>query len=169
MRVRNLSRRSLILLLLVSLLGCARPPDARSAYRAGRFAEAYAKLNAAAIQGDVTAQNAVGVLYYTGVGVARDYRQAVYWFERAALAGDGSAQRHLGSMFRQGLGTNKDDFRAFGWYAAARSSGHPRAVFYMRWMALVLGTNQQALGQRIVTRDLKNGQVSHAVIAKGNG
>lgn len=169
MRVRNLGQHGIILLLLVVTHGCARAPDARSAYRAGRFAEAYAKLNTAANQGDVTAQDAVGVLYYTGVGVARDYRKAVYWFERAALAGDGSAQRHLGSMFRQGLGTNKDDFRAFGWYAAARSAGHPQALFYMQWMALVLGTNQQALGERIVAKDLKNGQVSHAEIAKGNG
>ena len=165
-RTRGLARSRIFVCLLL-LTGCARAPDAASAYRAGHYTDAHALLLVQAEHGDVPAQNALGVLYYTGVGAPRDYSQALHWFERAALAGDTNARRHLGSMFRQGLGTTKDDFRAFGWYDAARQAGNPQAISYMQWMTLVVSPNQQALGRRIVDKDLKAGRVSHATPANG--
>lgn len=151
----------LVLGALLGATGCSGRGDAAAAYHAGEYARTYQLTRAAAEQGDSAAQNTLGVLYYAGIGVVRDYPQAMHWFELAALQGDPHARRHLASMFRQGLGTPKDDFRAFGWYDAARQSGHPGALDYMRWMALVVGTNQQALGRRIVAQDLKNRTVSH--------
>ena len=151
----------LLLGVLLASTGCSGRGDAAAAYHAGDYARTYQLTRAEAEQGDSAAQNTLGVLYYAGIGVMRDYPQAMHWFELAALHGDLHARRHLASMFRQGLGTPKDDFRAFGWYDAARQSGHPGALDYMRWMALVVGTNQQALGRRIVAQDLKNRTVSH--------
>lgn len=154
---------------LLGATGCSGRGDAAAAYRAGDYARAYQLTRAQAERGDRAAQNNLGVLYYAGIGAVRDYPQALHWFEVAALQGDLHARRHLASMFRQGLGTPKDDFRAFGWYDAARQSGHPGALDYMRWMALVVGANQQALGRRIVAQDLKNRTVSHgAEKAKGS-
>ncbi|MGH7865082.1 MAG: tetratricopeptide repeat protein [Candidatus Binataceae bacterium] len=124
-------------------------------------------MKARAAMGDSAAQNALGVLYYIGAGTPRDYAKAIHWFERAALAGHPQAQRHLGSMFRQGLGTPKDDFRAFGWYDAAYRSGDPNARAYMKWCALVVGANQQALGRRLIAKDLKAQAVSHGSDATG--
>ncbi len=154
---------------LLGAAGCGRHGDAAAAYRAGDYGRTYQLTRAQAEHGDSAAQNTLGVLYYAGIGVVRDYPQAMHWFELAALHGDLHARRHLASMFRQGFGTPKDDFRAFGWYDAARQSGHPGALDYMRWMALVVGANQQALGRRIVAQDLKNRTVSHgAEKAKGS-
>jgi len=158
------SLKSLISLALVLVLGgCGEAPDARSALRRGDYARVIALATARAESGDLAAMTAIGSFYYLGVGVPRDYAQALHWYERAALGGDPQAQRNLGSMFRQGQGMPKDDFRAFGWYDAARRNGHPEARYYMTWMALVVGANQQALGRRLVAKDLKAQRVSRGV------
>jgi uncharacterized protein len=152
---------------IVCVAACSKPTDPTSALRRGELEAAFTLTRQLAESGEVAAQNRLGVLYYLGSGTQRDYAQALAWFERAALAGDASAQRHLGSMFRQGLGTPKDDFRAFGWYDAAFHNGDPRARDYMKWVALVVGANQQALGRRIVAADLKAQKVSHGSALTG--
>jgi TPR repeat protein len=146
---------------------CAKPGEPGAALRRGEFDTAFSLLQQRAEQGDVEAQNSLGVLYYLGTGTPRDYAKALHWFETAALAGHAVAQRHLGNMFRQGLGTPKDDFRAFGWYDAAHHAGDSGALAYMEWTALVVGANQQALGRRLVAKDLKEKQVSHGSTATG--
>ena len=47
--------------------------------------------------------------------------------------------------------------------SAARRNGNPNAQFYMEWMALVVGWNQQALGRRLVAKDLEQQRVTHGV------
>ena len=46
----------------------------------------------AAEQGNIEAQYSMGAVYYSGEGVAKDYRQAMYWFKKAAVQGDVRAQ-----------------------------------------------------------------------------
>lgn len=151
---------------LVLVTACAQS-DPDSAMRHGDFETAVELLTPRAEHGDPNAQYSLGVLYYIGAGTSRDYAKALHWFELAALAGHARAQRNLGSMFRQGLGTPKDDFRAFGWYDAAHHAGDPNALDYMKWVALVVGANQQALGRRLIEKDLKAQKVSHGSAATG--
>ncbi|MSR13792.1 MAG: sel1 repeat family protein [Gammaproteobacteria bacterium] len=146
---------------------CSKPGDATAALRRGQLEDTVVLMLKNAERGDAQAQNSLGVLYYLGSGTPRDYAKALHWFELAAIAGNASAQRHLGSMFRQGLGTPKDDFRAFGWYDAAHHSGDPHARDYMAWTALVVGPNQQALGRRLIAKDLKDKRVSHGSAQTG--
>ena len=54
----------------------------------------------AAEQGDVDAQNKLGVMYYRGEGVPQDYSHAVSWFRKAAEQGHAVAQYNVGLMFR---------------------------------------------------------------------
>lgn len=154
--------RALSGLCLVALLlaGCGRPATWQEALAAGDYARARQLLETPAAQGEAVAQNRLGTLYYLGLGGAADYRRAADWFERAALAGNPDAQRNLGSLFRQGLGVPRDELRAFGWYDAARRNGHPAAQAYMQWMTQFVGSNQQAYARRIVTEDLRKGEVS---------
>ncbi len=148
-------------------VSCGKPNDPEIALRRGQFADAIELLNPLAEHGDADARYALGVLYYMGSGTPRDYAKALHWFEGAALSGHRRAQRSLGSMFRQGLGTPKDDFRAFGWYDAAFRAGDKSAHDYMEWTALVVGPNQQALGRRLIAKDLKEQKVSHGSTATG--
>ncbi|MGD9603771.1 MAG: tetratricopeptide repeat protein [Gammaproteobacteria bacterium] len=159
-------RRWVLLLFCCTLAACGAPTDPRAALRAGDPARAAALTRTRAEAGDVSAMTTLGALHYVGVGVPRDYTEALRWTERAALAGDPHAQRNLGSMFRQGNGMPKDDFRAFGWYDQSRRNGNADARNYMEWMALVVGWNQQAYGRRIVAEDLKQQRVTHGEARK---
>ena len=150
-----------LIVLGVMLSACARYETPLAAWDAGDEKAAFSGFLAAAEAGDVSAQTAVGTLYYLGIGVSRDYEKALAWYEKAALAGDPHAQRNLGSMFRHGHGTSQDDFRAFGWYDAARRAGHAHVTEYLRLTALSVGWNQQELARRIVSDDLKAQRVSH--------
>ncbi len=156
-----------VIFFLGLLSACNAADDAQAGLQRGAFAE-IARTTAQAEAGDVAAQTALGTHYYLGVSAPRDYRQAFQWYGRAALAGDPHAQRNLGSLFRQGLGTPRDDFRAFGWYAESYTNGNPDALFYMKWTALVVGMNQQALARRIIAKDLKAQHITEGV-AKEKG
>ena len=57
--------------------------------------EAAAEMLAAAEQGDVDAQYAMGLIYAEGRGVAQDEVRAHYWLSRAIEQGDADAQTLL--------------------------------------------------------------------------
>lgn len=155
----------LLQLLLAGTMGllgaCSAPEDPWTALREGHYSQAWRLFLPQAEAGSTAAQNALGTLAYLGLGVSRDYAEALAWFEKAALAGDAHAQRNLGSLFRHGHGAPRDDFRAFGWYEQSLRTGNSRAEEYLRMTALSVGWNQQALARRIVEEDLRLGRVSH--------
>lgn len=61
--------------------------------------------------------------YFAGRGVAQDFEQSAYWFEKAANAGDPEAQMQMGYFYQAGIGVTKDLARAANWYQLAASSG----------------------------------------------
>jgi TPR repeat protein len=52
----------------------------------------------AAEQGNVDAQNNLGVMYYSGEGVSRDTDKAKEWFSKAAAQGNEEAKANLDAM-----------------------------------------------------------------------
>ena len=52
--------------------------------------------------GDVHCQYQIGYMYYTGQGVAVDYKQARPWIEKAAAQNDAGAIGMLGVMYFEG-------------------------------------------------------------------
>lgn len=70
-------------------------------------------------QGDVRSQARLGRMLLHGMGVERDYRQALSWLRTAADQGDGGAQADLGHMAERGLGVEADPKQARGWYELA--------------------------------------------------
>jgi TPR repeat protein len=52
----------------------------------------------AADQGNVDAQNNLGVMYYTGEGVPKDIAKAREWFRKAAAQGNADAKANLEGM-----------------------------------------------------------------------
>jgi TPR repeat protein len=52
----------------------------------------------AADQGNVDAQNNLGVMYYSGEGVPRDSDKAKEWFTKAAAQGNEDAKANLEAM-----------------------------------------------------------------------
>ncbi len=77
------------------------------------------------------ARNALGNLYYLGIGVERNYRDAALLYHTAASQGFAAAQLNLGHLYKQGLGVNKDAERAYGWYTHAHIAGSTWAEYYI--------------------------------------
>jgi TPR repeat protein len=82
----------------------------------------------AANAGDVQAQVAVGDIYFTGRGMARDHAQARKWFEMAAKQNNPQAARKLGTMYADGDGGRRDTKKAIEWWQTAEKAGDPLAA-----------------------------------------
>ena len=86
-----------------------------------------ARLRQAAEQGVADAQNALGVLYDDGSGVAQDPAQAREWFRKAAEQGHAAAQNNLAFLYEIGRGGPLDYEAALKWYRLAAEGGWPAA------------------------------------------
>ncbi|RJX32879.1 MAG: hypothetical protein C4525_09730, partial [Desulfarculus sp.] len=71
----------------------------------------------------------LGILYYHGRGVPRDYKQALYWFRKAAEQGHADAQFNLGILYYHGRGVPRDYKQALYWSRKAAEQGHADAQF----------------------------------------
>ena len=75
-------------------------------------------------QGDTEAQLQLGLAYYNGDGISKNYRKAYCWFQKAAEQGHAEAEFMLGEMLRSGKKIGKDLKKAFEWYTLASQQGH---------------------------------------------
>jgi len=87
-------------------------------------AESIKELRARAEQGDADAQSNLGLKYYNGRDVPRDYAEALLWFRRAAEQGNASGQNSLGWMYMNGKGVPQDYAEALRWYRKAAEQGN---------------------------------------------
>lgn len=55
-------------------------------------------------QGNPTGQNCLGVCYYQGLFIKKDYEQAVKWYKRAAKLGNSNAMFNLSECYFYGHG-----------------------------------------------------------------
>ncbi|SFE26961.1 tetratricopeptide repeat protein [Nitrosomonas sp. Nm166] len=86
--------------------------------------------------GNPAAQNALGVMYYTGEAISKsssgqvlsnDPELAAGWFFRAAEQGYADAQANLGLMYANGEGVEKDMAQAVELFRKAAEQGHVNA------------------------------------------
>ena len=95
----------------------ASAADAELAYESGRFAEALALFEERGLEGDVQAQELVGMMYLFGPAlfgndVAADPARAANWLRAAALNGSAKGQFVLAQMYRTGVGVPANAARA---------------------------------------------------------
>jgi TPR repeat protein len=110
------------------------PNDAQLNYQLGRayfgaknYQAAVDQFEKAAQQGYAPAQFALGTVYRTGHGAAKDDAEAVTWYRTAAERGYAPAQDYLGSMYQNGRGVAQDDAEAVSWYRKAAEQGYAPA------------------------------------------
>ncbi len=135
-QLRQLIRRGVLLVALsvVSSLGFADYEAGLTAVQNGDFVTAFREFSASAEEGLDLAQYNLGILYYTGRGVAQDYQQAYQWTSKAAEQGHMRAQFNLGTLYFSGTGIELDHAMAFSWYERAARSGHGEAQFNLGTM-----------------------------------
>lgn len=75
-------------------------------------------------EGDARVQFQLGVAYYNGDDISKNYRKAYYWFQKAAGQEHTEAKFMLGEMLRSGKKIGKDLKKAFEWYTLASKQGY---------------------------------------------
>lgn len=80
-------------------------------------------------QGEVDSQYQLAEMYYSGAGVAQDYKTAAKWYQKAAEQGDIKAQFKLAEMYYSGTGLVQHYKAAAKWYLKAAEQGDARAQF----------------------------------------
>ncbi len=136
------------------LAGCPAADLPEAAFSQGSYAHSLASARSLAERGQPAAANLVGIHYYLGAGVARDFATAAQWFERAARDGDADAQRNLATLYLRGWGVRQDDFLAYAWFSEAAERGNSRARAYLGVMGDALTPNQIVKARRALDGEI---------------
>ncbi len=88
------------------------------------------ELRAKAEAGDARAQRALGLVLHVGRGAARDFIEAVSWYERSA-ASDPVAKVMLGICHEFGQGVDEDPKRAAALYRESAEQGNAKGQCYL--------------------------------------
>ena len=64
----------------------------------------------------------MGILYYQGVGLPKNYVEAMRWFIKSAVTGNTEAMFNVGVMLRDGLGLPPNYQEALKWFLKADPS-----------------------------------------------
>ena len=76
---------------------------------------------------DAKAEYELGLKYYFGKAVPKDYARAARMFRKAAEQGHVYAQFNLGTLYDKGQGVSQDYAKAAGWYRKAAEQGYAYA------------------------------------------
>ena len=115
--------------LCVSGTASAEIETARDLMDAGQYDAAMKELLLAARSGNAEAEELVGVMYASGLGVERDDVRAFEWYLRASMKGHPGAQSGIGWYYEVGRGLPAPDLvRAYTWYVLSTIGGDPDAA-----------------------------------------
>ncbi len=138
---------ALAVLCLLPLAVEAAIETARDLMDAMDYAAALEELMPAAIAGNAEAEELIGVMYASGLGVERDDVRAFEWYLRASMKGHAGAQSGVGWYYEVGRGMPAPDLvRAYMWYALSAIGGDPDA----------------AISQEEVVKKMTPEQIEHA-------
>ena len=107
------------------------------------------------------AQNFMGIHYFLGLGVKRNFLLARQWYEKAAKQGYPDAQRNLGLMYEAGYNLPRDFESAFLWLYAAHRQGNQRANVALSNLMPKLSVNQI-----MIQREKANKFIIHDVLGE---
>lgn len=134
----NYSIRTLLLLFAISgLFSCggvapmnAMPSDFKSAAdREKEFLRENADLLKSANEGNAQSQFELGLIYYQGKEIAKNYDNAFSWFSKASQNNHPGSSFYLGIMYMDGNGTDKDCAQSLKYYKKAASANVPDASY----------------------------------------
>ncbi|WP_296950295.1 tetratricopeptide repeat protein [uncultured Massilia sp.] len=157
--------------------------EGANAYNARNYALALKEITPLARAGNADAQHLLGLMYYMGRGVARDYKQAFAWHYKAALQGKADAQYVIGAMYYTGNSVPQDQKLAVQWFRKAAEQDHPDAqhalglmyryhvagmpqdvvIAYMLWNLAAANGHRNAIEQRAsLARQMTQEQLEEA-------
>ena len=102
--------------------------EAVAAERTGDYATAFREYQQLADSGEIEALHNLGVMYYNGYGVHRDYEKAMKCFLTAAEQGIAGSQNNVGYLYAHGHGVRQDYVMAHMWFDIADANGEKTAI-----------------------------------------
>ena len=162
---------------------CAGFVEGANAYNAKNYAVALKEIIPLAKAGHADAQHLLGLMYYMGRGVVRDYAQALGWHRKAAEQGKADAQYVVGAMYYTGNAIEADPKQAVTWFRKAAEKGHAQAqhalglmyryhaaglpedrvLAYVLWSLAAGGGNKNSVDQRnAIARVMTPQQINEA-------
>lgn len=170
LKTTTLARPLLAMSIWLAVAGNAAAgfPEGAAAYNAKHYSRALSEITPLAKAGHADAQHLLGLMYYMGRGVARDYKQAMFWHRKAADQGKADALYVVGAMYYTGNAVEANPTQAVPWFRRAAEKGHAEAqhalalmyryhaaglpadkvLAYMLWSLAASGGNANALEQR---------------------
>ena len=157
--------------------------EGANAYNARNYALALKEITPLARSGNADAQHLLGLMYYMGRGVTRDYKQAFSWHYKAAQQGKADAQYVIGAMYYTGNSVPQDQKLAVQWFRKAAEQDHPDAqhalglmyryhvagmpqdfvIAYMLWNLAAASGHRSATEQRaLIARQMTQEQIEEA-------
>ena len=73
------------------------------------------------------AQLTLGFFYCNGIGVSKNYKEAIKWYRKSAQKGDIFSAKNLAVLFGQGLGCKQSHFMAYWYFLIAAKLGDEEA------------------------------------------
>ena len=150
----------LTIAVLVGSAGVSFGADYRegvTTYQRGDYTTAFRELKLLAAEGNAEAQNNLGVMYRSGLGIPKDDQTALKWFRLAAEQGDAPAQANLGYMYANGMGIPQDWVYAYMWSKISASSLFMGAVnnidIFAKQMTLSQLEKAQKLARECVRKE----------------
>ena len=113
--------------ILIALLALCLCLPVMGAEKAKPLPKEIPALKALAEKGDANAQNELGVRYYSGQGVKKNFNEALKWFTKAAAQEHPKAQYNLGVLCEKGEGVIENDKEAMKWFTKAAAQGFAKA------------------------------------------
>jgi uncharacterized protein len=132
--VPSIFRNTVLTMMLMGRVIAGPLEDAWTAYERGDYATALHIWQSRAEQGVAVAQNNLGLMYFKGQGVPRDFGEAAKWYRLAAEQGNPGAQTNLGIMYYSGQGVTQDFGEAANWYRLAAEHGNSGAQTNLGFM-----------------------------------
>jgi TPR repeat protein len=157
--------------------------EGANAYNARNYSLALKEILPLAHAGNADAEHLLGLMYYMGRGVPRDYKQAFSWHYKAAEQGKADAQYVIGAMYYTGNSVPQDQKLAVTWFRKAAEQGHADAqhalglmyryhvagmpqdvvIAYMLWNLAAASGNRNATEQRAnIARQMSQEQLEEA-------
>ncbi|WII09731.1 ATP-binding cassette domain-containing protein [Methanomassiliicoccales archaeon LGM-DZ1] len=78
--------------------------------------------------GNADAMRRMGNFYYSGIGVVKDYAEALRWYQSAAMNSDSWSANRVGEMYRDGKGAAEDIAKAAEMFRKASHNGNTVAL-----------------------------------------
>jgi TPR repeat protein len=110
----------------------AKPVDAaQAAYDRKDYQTALKLWLPRANRGEMSAEYAVGELYFSGTGVKQNYAVALKWLRKAAEQGNADAQDSVGWQYETGHGVDQDIDAGRRWFLRSANQGDPDGMDHM--------------------------------------